>query len=261
MAQAKTPFAWAGSKRLLAPEIIKLIPKHEKYVEVFGGALNVLFQKPRSNREAVNDINDELVNLHRTIQKHPKELREVLDGLLISRTYFNDIKNKKMLPENDIERAAFYFYLLVNSFGSKGGSFSNVEVRFNHYYKNFQWFSERLRGVVIENSSFSYIIPNYDEKDAFFYLDPPYVGTEKVYSNIDGFGLKEHEELARLLKQVKGKFMLSYNDCELVRELYKGYHMKELKIKYSINNKKEVREDSTELLIMNYTTRSGLKFG
>ena len=45
--------------------------------------------------------------------------------------------------------------------------------------------------------------------------------------------------------------MLSYNDCEPIRDLYRGFNMKELKISYSLNNAAE-RKSSKELLIMNY---------
>ena len=57
--------------------------------------------------------------------------------------------------------------------------------------------------------------------------------------------------LADLLKNIKGKFMLSYNNCELVRKLYKDFHIKEFKAKYSLNNAVK-RKESTELLIMNF---------
>lgn len=45
--------------------------------------------------------------------------------------------------------------------------------------------------------------------------------------------------------------MLSYNDCELIRELYKNFNIKELKIRYSLNNNVLKRKESKELLIMN----------
>ncbi|EAI4303799.1 DNA adenine methylase, partial [Campylobacter lari] len=61
-----------------------------------------------------------------------------------------------------------------------------------------------------------------------------------------------HKLLNELLKNIKGKFMLSYNDCELVRELYRGFNIKELKIRYSLNNNVLKRKESKEVLIMNF---------
>ncbi|ELN1878759.1 DNA adenine methylase, partial [Campylobacter coli] len=51
---------------------------------------------------------------------------------------------------------------------------------------------------------------------------------------------------------IKGKFMLSYNDCQLIRELYKDFNFKELKVRYSLNNNVLKRKESKELLIMNF---------
>ncbi|TXE86081.1 DNA adenine methylase, partial [Campylobacter volucris] len=104
----------------------------------------------------------------------------------------------------------------------------------------------------IENKSFEYILKEYDYNEALFYLDPPYVGTESYYKNTNGFGIKEHKLLNKLLKNIKGKFMLSYNDCELVRELYKDFNFKELKVRYSLNNNVLKRKESNEVLIMNF---------
>lgn len=102
-------------------------------------------------------------------------------------------------------------------------------------YRDFKKISDRLKGVTIENMSFSKLIPLYDKEDAFFYIDPPYVATESYYKNTGGFGIKEHEELAQLLSKVKGRFLLSYNDSVIVRELYKGFNIRPTKeIEYTL---------------------------
>ncbi len=44
----KAPFAWVGGKNYLAKEIIALMPEHKSYIEVFGGALSVFYQKSAS---------------------------------------------------------------------------------------------------------------------------------------------------------------------------------------------------------------------
>lgn len=67
---------------------------------------------------------------------------------------------------------------------------------------------------------------------------------------VNGFGMSAHENLAKILKQIQGKFMLSYNDCEVIRDLYKDFKFKELKVNYSLNAK--YRSVKNELLIMNF---------
>ena len=165
----KAPFGWVGGKTQLARDIIDLIPQeHKTYIEVFGGAGSVLYQKEPSKLEVFNDINSELINLHRAIRNNPQSLSMYLNDLLISREIFNDIKTKHLRGRNNIEKAAFYFYQLTQSFGSKGDNFAMAAKsgrKPKNIYRNFKLISERLKGVTIENMSFNKLIPLYD-KDA-----------------------------------------------------------------------------------------------
>lgn len=256
MQHLKAPFAWIGGKSKLAEDIVAMFPEHRLYVEVFGGALNVLYRKPHSIKQAevVNDINSELINLHRIIRTNPQSLSMHLNRLLISRELFSDILSERTKPRNNIERAAHYFYLLSQSFGAKGTTFAmNAKSRRpKDIYKDFGKWSKRLKFVTIENMSFDKLIGTYDKEDAFFYCDPPYVSTEKYYHHTGGFGEVEHRKLSELLHGIKGKFLLSYNDCELVRELYADMMITSTKeINYTLRgagSKKTVRE----VIITNY---------
>ncbi|MDD2267000.1 DNA adenine methylase [Sulfuricurvum sp.] len=252
----KAPFAWIGGKSKLADDIVAMFPEHRLYVEVFGGALNVLYRKQCSTKQAevVNDINGELINLHRIIRTRPQSLSSYLNRLLISREVFSDILSGRMNPTNNIERAALYFYLLSQSFGAKGTTFAmNAKSRRpKDIYKDFGQWSKRLKFVTIENMSFDKLIRTYDADDAFFYCDPPYVSTESYYQHTGGFGEAEHRQLSELLHGINGKFLLSYNDCELVRELYADMKIISTKeINYTLRgagSKKAVRE----VFITNY---------
>ncbi len=149
----KAPFGWVGGKSRLAKEIIELIPEHTTYIEVFGGALSVLYAKERSKVEVVNDINSDLINLHRAIRNNPRTLQMFLNQLFISRELFLDIKQGRLKPRNNIERAAFYLYLLSQSFGSKGEHFAMAKSgrKPKDIYKSYEKWSKRLKRVVIEN--------------------------------------------------------------------------------------------------------------
>ena len=62
---------WIGGKRRLAKHILPLISmRHACYVEPFAGAAAILFSKPPSEAEVLNDVNGELVNLYRVVQHH-----------------------------------------------------------------------------------------------------------------------------------------------------------------------------------------------
>ena len=70
MTQAKSPLAWLGGKSRLADRIIDVMPDHQTYCEVFAGAAWVLFKKPESKVEIINDINSDLTNLYRCVKHH-----------------------------------------------------------------------------------------------------------------------------------------------------------------------------------------------
>lgn len=112
-----------------------------------------------------------------------------------------------------------------------------------------QEISKRLRMVVIERLDFERILKTYDRPDALFYLDPPYFHAERYYTS--GFAKEDHIRLHDALGRIKGRFILSYNDCEDARELYKGYHI----IDISRNDNlaaKTVSRKYRELIIKNY---------
>ncbi len=255
----RPPFGWIGGKAKLAQYIVDLMPEHKRYIEVFGGGLSVLYAKPKIKgsgsskySEIINDINGDLINLHKIIQNKPQTFRILLNQYLCSRELFYKIKNKEIKARNDIERAVFYYYLLSFSFASKGDNFAMCKSRPpKNIYKDYSVWSERLKGVCIENMNFEKIIKEYDNKDSLFYLDPPYVGTENYYTIQDGFGLEQHKRLAEILKNIQGKFILSYNNCDLVSNLYKDFKILQTKeVRYSMNIRhiKLVKE----VLIMNY---------
>ncbi|MGM9917446.1 Dam family site-specific DNA-(adenine-N6)-methyltransferase [Anaerotignum sp.] len=221
--------SWVGGKKQLRKEIIKRFPSEgvEKYVEVFGGAGWVLFGKEPHKKEIYNDINGELVNLFRMVKHHPDALEGELMFLLNSREEF--FQQKLMRPEcmTELQRAARMYYLVKASYGSKvdtfGCGFRDVSV-----IKNLKEVHKRLGRVLIENKSFEEIIQKQDGEGTLFYLDPPYHGTEKLYDIEGGFGEVEHRKLADILRNTKGKWILSYNDDQFIRDMYNGFRIEEM---------------------------------
>ncbi|VYS90739.1 DNA adenine methylase [Campylobacter ureolyticus] len=252
-AKCRAPFAWVGGKSRLAKDIIALMPEHKTYAEVFGGALSVFYQKAPSKLEIINDINSDLINLHRIIKSRPISLQIELNNMLRSREIFELIKNKAIKPRNNVQKAAFYYYLISLSFGAKMDNFAmSKSLRSpKNIYKSFEIYSKRLKMAVIENLSYEKFIKEYDGVDTLFYLDPPYIGTENYYKMPRAFDLKSHENLAFILKGVRAKFILSYNDCPVVRELYKDFNIKEVSTNYSLNIN-SINKKAKELIIMNY---------
>ena len=65
---------YPGAKWGMAKEIVALMPPHHSYVEPFFGSGAVLFNKPPSPIETVNDIDGEIVNFFRVLRQRPDDL-------------------------------------------------------------------------------------------------------------------------------------------------------------------------------------------
>lgn len=245
---------WIGGKNYLKKEITKRFPEGMKrYIEVFGGAAWVLFYKDsHAETEVYNDYNSDLVNLFRCVKYHCGELQRELQYLLNSRELFNDFKSQYNLQGlTDIQRAARFFMILKTSYGSNQRDFGCIKKNIANITEYLDRISKRLAGVVVENRDFEKLIKTYDRPEAFFYLDPPYYGTEKYYQA--EFKPEDHERLAKTLKCIKGKFLLSYNDCEYVRELYKEFTIEEIQRNHNLLSRYEGKEKTyCEVLVRNY---------
>lgn len=215
---------WIGGKKLLRKHILEQFPdeKMGRYIEVFGGAGWILFsQDKHASLEVFNDVNGELINLYRVVKYHPEELQKELGWLLMSREQFFDEFNRNIRGMTDIQRAARFFCMIKESFGASLDSFAVSSKNIQKAVDYLKEVSKRLNRVVIENQDFERLIKVYDRPDALFYLDPPYYDAEKYYP--DRFNPEDHERLKKCLENIKGKFILSYNDCSPIRELYNNY--------------------------------------
>ena len=173
-----------------------------------------------------------------------------MDWLAISREQFIDCKSQlESSGLTDIQRAARYFLIIKISFGADRRSFGTNKKNLANTIEYLPLVQERLKNVVIENKDFESLLKVYDKPGALFYLDPPYHGTEKYYDNC--FSQEDHIRLKAALDRLKGKFILSYNDDEFIRELYKEYHIETISRNLGITNKGESKTFD-ELIIRNY---------
>ena len=255
-ARLKSPLAWVGGKSQLTDTILPLIPPHQGYVEVFAGAAWVLFRKPESKSEVINDINGDLVTLYRVLQNHLDEFVRYFRWALVSRDEYQRLLKVDRSTLTDIQRAALFYYLVRSSFGANVsdpslGVSSTHKPRLNllRIEEDLSTAHLRLSRVHIESLPFAQAIKRFDRPETFFYCDPPYWDCEDVY----GKGIFSKDDFVVLrdtLAACKGKWLVSINNVPQIRELFAGYQIKEVKTKYSLNwgSPKAV----TELLIANY---------
>ena len=238
---------WLGGKRVLAKRLIERIAAvpHDRYVEPFVGMGGVFFRRnARPRMEVINDINREVVNLFRLLQRHYQQLLDTLKWQLCSRAEFQRLLRQEPATLTDLERAARFIYLQRLAFGGK-----TVRPQFGIDFTNGARFDltklvpvledvhERLAGVLIECLPYQDCIRRYDSRPgSLFYLDPPYWGCTDDYGK-DIFSPADFEVLRGLLEGLQGRFILSINDTPEIREIFAGFQMEEVGLGYRVSGK------------------------
>ena len=156
----------------------------------------------------------------------------------------------RITEDYDVRRAAMFLKLLRNSYSSSGKSYASQPFDIRKLFGLIGQLQNRLANVIVENQDFETLIRHYDRPDAFFYADPPYFSTEDMYEV--GFGREDHVRLRNTLKTISGRFLLSYNDCPEIRELYDGFSIFDFSRVHSMAQRYEAGKEFKELLIGNY---------
>jgi DNA adenine methylase len=247
---------WMGGKRRLADMLLRRFPPHECYVEVFAGGAAVFFARRPADVEVLNDINGDLINLYRVVTYHFDEFARQFRWSLTSRHVFSWMQATRPETLTDVQRAARFFYLQHQCFGGKvtgqnfGTATTHPAINLLRIKESLSAAHQRLAGgVYIEQLEWADCIERYDRPHTLFYLDPPYWQTE-------GYGVpfpwSEYERMAGMLREIKGKAILSINDHPAIRECFAGYDMEALKINYAVGGGVNQGGESGELVIYSW---------
>lgn len=255
---------WLGGKKHLHPVIIErieLIP-HKTYVEPFVGMGGVFLRRRfRPRLEVANDLNGEIVNLFRILQRHHQQLMDVMRFQVASRRDFERLRETDPKSLTDLERAARFLYLQRLAFGGQvRGVFGVAHDQAPRFSLSrlepiLEAAHERLESVVFECLDWAELIARYDGPETLFYLDPPYFGGEGDYGK-GLFDRNHYSRMAEILAGIKGAFILSMNDRPEVREIFGAFLWEPVKLTYSISSSGGT--EAAELIIMNREVRSRL---
>ena len=277
--------SYIGGKSKIGKWIVPFYDKDmEVYLETFGGMFWCFYnmdlkQYPNLKKVVYNDFNPLNYNLFKCVQ-NPTELLKSINsidcqkqGVDITPSIYKEqfvkfqadlFSENVKLQAYDYDMAAKYVYILTQVFsGSKPetSSFIDLKGKYKSKYLTFRdklskpdWIEHFLKITDVENMDFADVITKYDSPTTYVYLDPPYWKTENYYSNHD-FDRNDHERLANTLKNIKGKFSLSYYDFELLHTWFPEdqYRWEKKEFAKAAAAKKGVSQNKgEELLIMNY---------
>ena len=249
---------YPGSKWKLAKWIIGFFPQHHSYLEPFFGSGAVLFNKPRSNIETINDMDGNVVNLFEWIKGDPERLAHEIYWTPYARQVYEDAF--AAVPEDSFEKAV-NFYIRLNmghgfrTTGDKVGWKNDIQGRerayaaqdWVHLSEKIMQAAERLRGVQIENKAAVELIQRFNYPNVLVYADPPYVlSTRNGKQYRHEMDNAAHADLLEALLAHEGPVILSGYDNPLYQEMLKDWHQEQ----------KESRTQSlmikTETLWMNF---------
>lgn len=271
MSFIKSPLRYPGGKSRAIKFLYQYFPNDFKvYKEPFFGCGSVgiyIAQIMKNTKIYANDLNYELYCFWHSLKMHPNKLIEGIIELKnkfkIGKELYDFILYRRDFNLSTLERGIDFFILNRITFSGivDSGGFSQKA-----YESRFTMSSiDRLKNnhKIIKNFNFScdnffdFVDSNLDsQKDTFIFLDPPYYSSVKsklygkkgiLHSNFN------HEKFRNYLYKIKSKFLLTYDNCDYIRELYKDFYTLEWDLQYGMNNYKQKKADiGKELLISNY---------
>ena len=241
------PYGRIGGKSMLKKVLINYFPDNYEsmtYIEPFFGGGSLFFYKEPSKKEVINDLDKNIFILMKGFKKYDgNEITKSINGNY-DKDKFIILKNYK--PKTEYNKFIQLLLLIKLSFFAEMRTFGN-KFYINTNYGNK--YNERLKNTIILNKDYKEVIKKYDGPNSFFYLDPPYSMSEKEkYYNNQYININE---LYESIKNIKGKFLISYDDNKEVKELFKDFKIIKVSTTYNSTQNIEKRK-KTEILIKNY---------
>ena len=257
---------YPGAKWGLAKKIVEMMPPHRSYLEPFFGSGAVLFNKPKSAIETVNDIDGDIVNFFRVLQTEPERLAHSISLTPYSRDVFDDAHRNH--GDTPFDKA--YRFAIRSRMGhgfktyEKTGFKIDVQARERSYcVANWNGMPDgimeasiRLKEVQIENRPALELIEKFNFENVLIYADPPYLlqtrgGRQYKHEMTDE---TDHKKLLSLLKSHKGSVILSGYPSHLYDSELRGWEKFEF-CSYNQNSDKR-----TEVVWTNFKVTQQISF-
>ena len=248
-----SPLRYAGGKSLAVGFVVELLPSNLKRIVspfIGGGSIEIACANELGLEVVGYEVFDILCNYWHIQLNRPQQLAARLRKWEPDKTIYTQLKTRlkahwdETNPVTDKEElAALYWFNHNLSYGPGFlGWMSKIyqeKARVKRLIDKVNNF--RCPGLSVKHGSFEHTIPQH--RDDFLYCDPPYYlgGDSKMFRGIypqrnfpvhhNGF---EHAHLRDLLHEHRGGFVLSYNDCETIRDWYSDFRIVEVKWQYTL---------------------------
>jgi|688.fasta_scaffold249073_2 DNA adenine methylase len=262
----QSPFRYPGGKFYALKFILPLLHAipHDEYREPFVGGGSVFFGKLKAEFSILNDLENDVIETYRAIKSPTRCARLVarVRNETANRERHREIRD--FVPKTKDEIAFRTYYLNRTSYsgiihkpawGYAVGSSSPPE----NWPRFLEGALPKLRDVELTSVDFSEIVSRpMDGRRVLMYLDPPYFLADQKRAYTKPFVLNDHIRLEKELRNLDCPFVLSYDDCKEVRDLYSWAHIYPRQWFHNTANSSGPRKVGQELLISNVLFRQGL---
>jgi DNA adenine methylase len=272
------PLKWHGGKHYLARRFVALMPPHLHYVEpYFGGGAVLLARDPEDSclwlvphkgvSEVVNDINGRLVNFWRVLQdpRTFEQFRRIVEAIPVSRMVWETAHAHHHDGNDPVADAVAFFVDCRQSRSGLMKGFTPVTRTRTRRRMNgnvSEWLTavsglaevhQRLMRVCIENMPALDLIRREDMPGTLYYCDPPYLHETRESTEAYAHEMeeKDHRELLAVLRQCKGKVMLSGYPSALYDETLADWSRHTFDLPNHVASGKR-KERETEVLWCNF---------
>jgi site-specific DNA-adenine methylase len=246
----KTIWGSPAGKKRLAARLVKLIPPHTTYVEPFAGSGAVFFEKPPVDREVLSDADPDIAFAYKALTTlTDRELAELKKHDWTGREQtFMTLKGAA--PRGKVGKLYRFLYLSHFAYGAlRGKSYDHsADGVVARTIDSIEKYRDRLRGVTIRSGHYADVVKEFDGKDTFFFLDPPYPG-HNVQVGEDRF---DETEFRTILDGIQGKFLITYGTRGKLDTA--GFDVRKIRTPRTIASMRGVGGPKTlaQLLIANY---------
>ena len=272
----KSPLRYPGGKSRALKQILPHVPLNiSEFREPFVGGGSVFFAirslfQDRIKSYWINDLNYDLYCFWKEVRDNASDLvaalRETHTITTDGRALFEELTlTKDQLNQNrnalcEFQRAVRFFILNRITFSgivdSGGYSQSAYEKRFtDSSIERVKNISPHLSGIKITNDNYTEAL--FQEGDnVFIFLDPPYwKATESKLYGVRGtlHTTFDHAQFAENMRKCQHKWLITYDDSPVIRELFDFAEIQEWTLQYGMNNyRKASAAKGNELFIKNY---------
>ena len=262
----RSPLRFPGSKfqafKFIEP-ILQSI-EYDEYREPFFGGGAIFFAKSKSKINWINDLSKDLIITFQVIANF--KLKNMLIEKLSKEetpTREKHVLFKEMKPKSKFEIAYKYFYLNRTSYSGimkkpAWGFHLTKSVHPNKLGGRINESHIKLQDVQMTNQDYEKVISSPAKGDSvILFVDPPYYKADQKRAYEHSFIEKDHKRVAKVLKNTDHKFILTYDDCEEIRDLYSWANICPVSWRYhTANSNTSKRNMGKELIITNFKLNS-----